>query len=162
MAQQAFFEKGPLSALPNVPNRIVIPTEAEGPAVHIPPRKAQWTRRPSLCHPDRSVPGFPATLHWTGPRVRLSVRERRMKSTNATKFHRNPGERSGGICSSADLSWKRLSSRESWRIQSGGIPHLAKDERDVGHPDFRCVQIYGQGSRQKAHPTSAAAGKNFH
>src|ERR1700691_4503449 len=43
------------------------------------------------CHLDRSVPGFPATLHWTGPRVRLSVRERRMKCTNATKFHRKSG-----------------------------------------------------------------------
>jgi hypothetical protein len=43
------------------------------------------------CHPDRSVPGFPATLHWTWPRVRLSVRERRMKSINATKSHRKSG-----------------------------------------------------------------------
>ena len=43
------------------------------------------------CHPDRSVPGFPATLHWTRPRMRLSVRERRMKCTNATKFHRKSG-----------------------------------------------------------------------
>ena len=36
------------------------------------------------CHPGRSVPGFPATLHWTGPRVRLSVRERRMKCAPRT------------------------------------------------------------------------------
>src|SRR5580698_1318887 len=43
------------------------------------------------CHPDRSVPGFPATPHWTQPRVRLSVRERRMKCINATKFHRKSG-----------------------------------------------------------------------
>jgi hypothetical protein len=43
------------------------------------------------CHPDRSVPGFPVTLHWTRPRVRLSVRERRMKRTNANKFHRKSG-----------------------------------------------------------------------
>ncbi len=43
------------------------------------------------CHPDRSVPGFPATLHWTRLRVRLSVREGRMKRTNATKFHRKSG-----------------------------------------------------------------------
>jgi hypothetical protein len=43
------------------------------------------------CHPDRIVPGFPAKLHWTGPRVRLSVRERRMKCTSATEFHRKSG-----------------------------------------------------------------------
>jgi hypothetical protein len=48
-------------------------------------------RSQQKCHPDRSVPGFPATLHWTSPRVRLSVRERRMKCTNATKFHRKSG-----------------------------------------------------------------------
>jgi hypothetical protein len=44
-----------------------------------------------MCHPDRSEPGFPATLRWKAPRVRLSVRERRMKCINATKFHRKPG-----------------------------------------------------------------------
>jgi hypothetical protein len=43
------------------------------------------------CHPDRSVPGFPATQHWTRPRVRLSVRERYMKFAEATKFHRKSG-----------------------------------------------------------------------
>src|SRR6204780_1359199 len=50
-----------------------------------------WKRHPLLCHPDRSVPGFPATLHRTRPRMRLSVRERRMKCTNATKLHRKSG-----------------------------------------------------------------------
>jgi hypothetical protein len=43
------------------------------------------------CHPDRSVPGFPATQHWTKPRVRLSLKERRMSSANATKVHRKSG-----------------------------------------------------------------------
>ncbi len=27
------------------------------------------------CHPDRSEPGFPATLHWREPRVRLSAKK---------------------------------------------------------------------------------------
>jgi hypothetical protein len=27
------------------------------------------------CHPDRIVPGFPATLHWTRHRVRPSVKK---------------------------------------------------------------------------------------
>ncbi len=43
------------------------------------------------CHPDRSEPGFPAPQHWTRPRVRLSVRERRMKCADATKFNRRSG-----------------------------------------------------------------------
>ncbi len=48
------------------------------------------------CHPNRSAPGFPATQHWTRRRMRLSVRERRMKCNSTTKFHRKSGERSGG------------------------------------------------------------------
>jgi hypothetical protein len=27
--------------------------------------ESEWKRYPPLCHPDRSVPGFPATLHRT-------------------------------------------------------------------------------------------------
>jgi len=43
------------------------------------------------CHPDRSEPEFPASLHWTGPRVRLSLKERRMMFDNATNFYRKFG-----------------------------------------------------------------------
>jgi hypothetical protein len=38
-----------------------------------------------------SRPGFPATPHWTRSRVRLSLKERRMRSVNATNFHRKSG-----------------------------------------------------------------------
>jgi len=41
--------------------------------------------------PLSSRPGFPATLHWTRSRVRLSLKERRMRFVNATKFHRKSG-----------------------------------------------------------------------
>jgi hypothetical protein len=41
-----------------------------------------------FCHPDRSEPGFPATQRETKPRMRLSFKERRMKSANAVKTHR--------------------------------------------------------------------------
>jgi hypothetical protein len=53
--------------------------------------ESDWKPYPPLCHPDRSVPGFPATLHWTSPSVRLSVRERRMSCINAITFHRKSG-----------------------------------------------------------------------
>jgi hypothetical protein len=43
------------------------------------------------CHPDRSEPGFPALLHSTKPRVRLSLKERRMMFDNATKVYRKFG-----------------------------------------------------------------------
>jgi hypothetical protein len=39
-----------------------------------------------------SVPGFPATQHWTKPRVRAFLfKERRMRSANATKIYRKSG-----------------------------------------------------------------------
>jgi hypothetical protein len=41
--------------------------------------------------PLPSRPGFPATLHWTRSRLRLSLKERCMRSVNATKFHRKSG-----------------------------------------------------------------------
>jgi hypothetical protein len=37
--------------------------------------EARSLRFTQNCHLDRSVPGFPATLHWKRPRVRLSVRK---------------------------------------------------------------------------------------
>ena len=52
----------------------VIPSVAEGSAVHSAfATKGAWQKQ--ICHPDRSVPGFPATQHWTGSRVRLSVKK---------------------------------------------------------------------------------------
>jgi len=38
--------------------------------------------------PLSSRPGFPAARHWTRLRARLSLKERRMRSVNATNFHR--------------------------------------------------------------------------
>jgi hypothetical protein len=40
---------------------------------------------------DRSVPEFPATQHWTRPRMRLSLKERRIMFANATNFNRKSG-----------------------------------------------------------------------
>jgi hypothetical protein len=77
----------------------VIPSEAEGSAVQR-TSLGNVFRPKQNCHPDRSVPGFPATQHWTRQRVRLSAKERRMKRVNATNFTGNPGERSGGTCCS--------------------------------------------------------------
>jgi hypothetical protein len=37
------------------------------------------------------------------------IEESRMKINNATKLNRKSGERSGGTCGSADLSWKCFS-----------------------------------------------------
>ena len=48
---------------------------AEGPAVLSATSKCSMKAPPPLCHPDRSEPGFPATLHRTQPRMRLSVKK---------------------------------------------------------------------------------------
>jgi len=34
-----------------------------------------WKHRPPLCHLDRSVPGFPTSRSWRGPRMRFSLRK---------------------------------------------------------------------------------------
>src|SRR5713226_1126390 len=52
---------------------------------------------PSLCHLDRSEPGFPASLPWTRPRVRLSLRKGAYCSPAQPTSTGNPGERSGEI-----------------------------------------------------------------
>jgi hypothetical protein len=55
--------------------------------------ESEWKRRPPLCHPDLSVPGFPATMHWTSPRARLSVREIRGTEVEGSAVQRTrPGE----------------------------------------------------------------------
>jgi hypothetical protein len=45
--------------------------------------------RQNVFRPERTR--ISCTQHWTSPRVRLSVRERRMKCINAIKFHRKSG-----------------------------------------------------------------------
>ena len=39
----------------------------------------------------QNVPEFPASLHWTGPRMHLSLNERRMMLDNATNLYRKSG-----------------------------------------------------------------------
>jgi hypothetical protein len=41
--------------------------------------------------PLSSRPGFPVTQHWTRSRMRLSLKERRIRSVSAKKFHRKSG-----------------------------------------------------------------------
>jgi hypothetical protein len=60
----------------------VIPSEAEGSAV---PR----TFRGHVFR--QSVPGFPASLHWTRPRMRLSLKGRRIMFDNASNYYIKSG-----------------------------------------------------------------------
>jgi hypothetical protein len=114
------------------------------------------------CHPDRSVPGFPATVHWTRPRVRLSVRERRMKCTNATNFHR----KSGGA-QWRDLLFILRIIESEWKRR----PPLCHPDRSVAK--WRDLQFSGpllemflhflapQPFRTKASPGSCLRGRWF-
>ncbi len=67
------------------PLPFVIPTEAQRSGGICSSADLSWR-----CF-STGVPGFPATHHWTGPRVRLSLKERRMKCANAAKLHRKSG-----------------------------------------------------------------------
>jgi hypothetical protein len=52
---------------------------------------AKVGRHPSICHPDRSEPGFPVTLRSPTPACAAFGKESRMKFANATKFDRKSG-----------------------------------------------------------------------
>src|SRR5271163_3932997 len=58
----------------------------------------QW-KHLQLCHSDRSVTEFPATLAHPNPRVRLSCKESRMKIANAVKINRKFGVAKWSDCS---------------------------------------------------------------
>jgi hypothetical protein len=59
-----------------------------------------------------SEAGFPATLHWTQPRVRFSVGENRMKSVNANKINRKSGEAEGSaVCVGAGANLEVIGPR---------------------------------------------------
>ena len=72
----------------------VIPSEAEGPAVSFCPSDLtapNKSHRPTLCHPDRSVPGFPATRHSQAATCAAFSKESRMKFANAANLNRKSG-----------------------------------------------------------------------
>jgi hypothetical protein len=77
-------------------------------------------------HPLSSRPGFPATQRWSRLRVRHSLKERRMRSISATKFHRKFGERSRPVPLCPGVPWG-----VPWRdlqfppppAKAGGRPH---------------------------------------
>src|SRR5580698_8179219 len=51
----------------------------------------EWKSNPPLCHPDRSVPGFPFTLHYARPRMRPSVKKGTWIATTPPSPTGNPG-----------------------------------------------------------------------
>jgi hypothetical protein len=69
----------------------VIRSKAEGPAVLSPSIHSRPTRNSKLCHPDRSVPGFPASR--PSPRATCAAfrKESRLMFANATNLDRKSG-----------------------------------------------------------------------
>ena len=83
---------------------------------------SDWKHRPTLCHLDRSAPGFPTSRCWLLPRVRLSLKRAACRSSKPRVSTGNPGsvversavqrsflghvfstERTRGICSFCPL-----------------------------------------------------------
>jgi hypothetical protein len=56
-----------------------------------------WRRPSTVCHLDRSVPGFPTSRCPRRPSVRLSVRRAACRPSTPRVFTGNPWERSGEI-----------------------------------------------------------------
>jgi hypothetical protein len=69
--------------------------------------------------------------------MRLSLKERRTRSLVQGRVQEIRGHLARF---SRDVGYRGPSSKifqsEKWSVQSSGIPHLAKNERDVGHPAF--------------------------
>jgi hypothetical protein len=74
-------------------HKFVIPSGAERRDLRAPHplTPATWKRRPQICHPDRSEPGFPATRHSPTSTYAAFVKESRMKFANATNLNRKSG-----------------------------------------------------------------------
>jgi hypothetical protein len=84
--------------------------------------------RPPLCHLDRSVPGFPTSRCWKGPRVRLSLKRAACRSAKPRVVTGNPGERSGEICGSAVPSWECFSTERTQQMSGQTERSLAPRE----------------------------------
>jgi hypothetical protein len=59
-----------------------------------------------------------------------------MNFANASKLNRKSGVRFGERGAPVD-SLRYTASPNKFGVESRGIPHLAKNERDMGHPRFR-------------------------
>jgi WD40-like Beta Propeller Repeat len=73
-----------------------------------------WKRAPTLCHPDRSAPGFP-TARLSAETTYSALREEsRTKFTEATALNRKYG----------GAQWRDLQCHRSRRRHSSQLPHL--------------------------------------
>jgi hypothetical protein len=74
--------------------------ERSGGIRRAPPPLTNVTRKrhPQTCHPDRRVPGFPATRHSPPSTYAAFLKESRMKFANATNINRKSGAAKWSAC----------------------------------------------------------------
>jgi hypothetical protein len=97
-------------------------------------RKAVEGLRPSFFGPR--IPDFLSRLVALSNFMRLSLRESRMRGRRLCCAVGNPGNAGANMghpCRAVELLWS-CGTRHRLAGQGCGIPHLAKNERDVGHP----------------------------
>jgi hypothetical protein len=70
-----------------------------------------------------------------------------MEFANASKLDRKSGVRFGEpgapVCPLPPVVTSAFVELQRFQVEGRGIPHLAKNERDVGHPWF-CCQVISQ------------------
>jgi hypothetical protein len=92
-------------------------------------------------------PGFPVEVRSVDALHAALVDESRMKCSGSGSPHRKYGypgfwqmwdstDADLKVCRLQMVQAPRLAAGMDRRIESGGIPHLAKNERDMGHPGF--------------------------
>jgi hypothetical protein len=109
---------------------------------------AKVQRHSPLCHPDRSVPGFPATQRWTWPCAAF-CKESRMKFANANNL-----DKKSGVAQRRDLQFHCPAQRKC-RGQISGF-RFATHKLQI--PPLRCAPVGTTKWRVALHLGSGGGG----
>jgi hypothetical protein len=102
---------------------------------------------PSLCHPDRSEPGFPATRHSPTTACAAFSKESRMNLANATKLDRKSGV----------AQWRDLQFAQSASDPGGRSTIFSLTGRSV--PLQRCRGLAGTVANSPGRPFHSVAAR---
>jgi hypothetical protein len=87
-----------------------------------------------LCHLDRSVPGFPTSLHSTAATDATLRKERRMKPTDQAALHRKSGGAEWRDLQFV-LPWRILTANTS-RLGSRIVPPVVRPRKRIHHRPY--------------------------
>jgi hypothetical protein len=109
----------------------MLPQQVPDVRLFQPLANSPWKRHPTLCHPDRSVPGFPATRNSPAATCAAFSKESRMKLANATNLHRKSGVAQWRdlLCAFPERNCSNESLLSSSRARGGIRLRMSEQER---------------------------------